>query len=97
MQSTWILAFFAAIASATQINYYDGDDCSSYLGTVYSSNWSCEDIPTSHAVDLVGSNANCNIYGLSGCQSWLGGETDIANSCWRDVAFRNINSVACSE
>jgi hypothetical protein len=75
------VAFFASATIATQVNTYHDNQCDDYAYTVFTDNWSCQDIAGTEGVILVDSNAKCNFYGDTNCQIFINQDEFSENEC----------------
>jgi hypothetical protein len=82
---------------ATQVNIYHDQLCDDYAYTVYSSDWSCQDIDGTESQIKVGSTAQCNVYFDTNCQSYAGQITPFqGNTCSGGSASVKFGSLACA-
>jgi hypothetical protein len=89
------VAFFSSAAIATQVNAYHDDKCGEYAYTVYSDQWSCQDIDGIEGVDFVNSNAECNLYADTNCTIFQFSLSNSRNRCI-NIGGGGFGSVACA-
>jgi hypothetical protein len=89
------VAFFTSATIATQVNAYHDSGCKDYAYTVFTEQWSCQDISGIEGIDLVNSNAECNVYGDTSCTLFQHSYSNQGNKCL-NFGGGEYGSIACA-